>query len=156
MILEMAVVHMLTHKAEMLKDMKKKTLKELDKIQLKFLGLALGVGTGCPIPFLYSETGPMLMSNKVIYKKMFYLHHVAIFPLTPWPGRCMSGSTNRSTAALVLSRNVSHFLVSLGNGHDSYTENHFKKFLKQKMFIRNKQNIVTNCVAVSVLTAFKA
>ena len=74
---EMAVIPMLTHNAEVWFGMSKKTLKDLDKVQHKFLRVALAVGTGCPIPKLYSETGTMLMSNRVLLKKMLFLHHVA-------------------------------------------------------------------------------
>ena len=82
LIREMAVIPMLMNNAEVWLGMKKKTLKDLDTVQLKFLRLVLTVGTGCPIPMLYAKTGTMLMSNRVLLKKLAFLHHVATLPLS--------------------------------------------------------------------------
>ena len=43
--------------------------------------MILAVGTGCPIPLLYSETGTPLMANRVLQRKLTFLHHVANLPL---------------------------------------------------------------------------
>ena len=40
-----------------------KTMKMLEKIQLKFARVALTCSQGCPIPKLYSETGFVLMPH---------------------------------------------------------------------------------------------
>ena len=58
---EMAVLPMLLYNAETWQETSRKTIEELEKLQLKFLRIVLGVGTGCPIVLLYSETGVILM-----------------------------------------------------------------------------------------------
>ena len=74
---EMAVIPMLLNNAETWQDMSAKTIGTLEKLQLKFLRCLLGVGTGCPIPLLYSETGMMLMEYRILQRKLLFIRHVA-------------------------------------------------------------------------------
>ena len=74
---EMAVIPMLLNNAETWQDISAKTLATLEKLQLKFLRCLLGVGTGCPIPLLYSETGVILMEHRILQRKLMFIHHVA-------------------------------------------------------------------------------
>ena len=58
---EITIIPMLLHNSETWTDMRKKTVKQLDKIQLKYLRLLLGVGKGYPIPVLLYHRGTLSM-----------------------------------------------------------------------------------------------
>ena len=73
---EIAVIPMLLHNAETWQSVSPKTIETLEKMQVKFLRCLLGVGTGCPIPLLYSETGVLLMEFRILQKKLTFIHHV--------------------------------------------------------------------------------
>ena len=60
--------------------MSKKTLDELEQLQLKFLRSALAIGSGCPLPLLYSETGVICMELRILEKKLGFLHHLNQLP----------------------------------------------------------------------------
>ena len=77
---EMAVIPSLIHNAETWIGVSKKTLNELEKLQLKHLRVSMAVGTGCPTPLLYAHTGTLTMANRVIMKKLLFLYHVASLP----------------------------------------------------------------------------
>ena len=78
---EMSCIPMLLHAAGTWIGVKTKTLKELEKLQLKHLRVSLAVGTGAPIPLLYSETGTMTIKSRVMKMKLMMLHHVATLPV---------------------------------------------------------------------------
>ena len=62
---EAAVIPALLHASETWTNISKKSLKSLEKIQLKYLRLVTGVGTGCPKPILYYHTGTLSMFQNV-------------------------------------------------------------------------------------------
>ena len=66
---EQASVPSLLHGAEVWTDIKQKTLKLLDKVQLKFLRVCLSVSRSCPIPMLLQQTGTLFMSNRILLKQ---------------------------------------------------------------------------------------
>ena len=66
---EIAVLPMLLNNAECWTEIAEKTVEELEKLQLQFLKTLLGVGSGCPNPFLISETGFLLMEFRILQKK---------------------------------------------------------------------------------------
>ena len=77
---EIAVIPVLLYNAETWQDISRKTLDELEKMQLFFLRSTLAVWTGCPIPLLYSETGCLLMECRILQKKLMFLHHLFHLP----------------------------------------------------------------------------
>ena len=66
---EQASVTSLLQGSEMWVNIKKKTLKLLDKVQLKYLRVCLSVNRSCPIPMLLKETGTLFMSNRILKKQ---------------------------------------------------------------------------------------
>ena len=54
----------------------KSATNTLENIQYSFLRSILGIGTGCPLPLLLSETGMILMELRVLKKKLIFLHHL--------------------------------------------------------------------------------
>ena len=77
---ELAVLPKLLYNSDCWMDISTDTLKELEDIQLTFYRCLLAVGSGCPLPSLYWETGGTLMKNRILQKKLLFLHHVATLP----------------------------------------------------------------------------
>ena len=72
---EMAMTTMLLHNGGTWVSMKKRTVKELEKMQLKHSRVSLGVGKGCPKTLLYALTGTMAMVNKVLLLKLQFIYY---------------------------------------------------------------------------------
>ena len=52
-------------------------IQSLEKIQLKFYRAILSIGTGCPIPIIYWDTGGMLIKYRITKNKLLFFHHLA-------------------------------------------------------------------------------
>ena len=74
---EMAVVPYLLNNSESWIDISDKSIEALDQLQNQFYRVLLQVPTGCPIAALYWECGGLLMRNRIIKKKLIFLHHIA-------------------------------------------------------------------------------
>ena len=139
---EMAVVPMLTHNCEVWIDMSKKTLKELDKVQHKFLRVALAVGTGCPIPKLYTETGTMLMSNRVLLRKMLFLHHVATLPPSTLARQVYDWECQHTDYPCLVTE-CQTLLTEFGiTDIREFTKYQWKKKMKYHFNLRNKNQLI--------------
>ena len=81
---EAAVLPMLLYNAETWMSISKSTLDELEDVQKRFYRclMCVGLESGCPIPSLYLETGGILMSNRILLRKLLFLHHLATLPET--------------------------------------------------------------------------
>ena len=66
---ELAVIPKLLYNSDCWMDISSDTLKELEDIQLTFYRCLLAVGSGCPLPSLYWETGGTLMKYRILKKK---------------------------------------------------------------------------------------
>ena len=52
-------------------------IDRLEKLQLRFYRTILSVGTGCPRPIIYWDTGGMMMKYRIIKRKLLFFHHLA-------------------------------------------------------------------------------
>ena len=52
-------------------------MDQLEKLQLRFYRTILSVGTGCPLPIIYWDTGGMMMKYRIIKRKLLFFHHLA-------------------------------------------------------------------------------
>ena len=77
---EVAIILMLLYNCETWQCISKKTLDELEDLQLKFLRTLLSIGAGCPIPLLFSETGMLSMEFRILERKLAFLHHLHNLP----------------------------------------------------------------------------
>ena len=55
-------------------------LQQLEKLQLKFYRSILAVGSGCPLPIIYWDTGGMLVKYRIIKRKLLFFHHLENLP----------------------------------------------------------------------------
>ena len=78
---ELAVLPKLLYNTDSWQEISPNTIQELENLQLQFYRCLLAVGSGCPIPSLYYETGGMLMELRILQKKLIFLHHCLT---TPW------------------------------------------------------------------------
>ena len=98
---EMAVIPMILNNSDCWVEMSPKTILELEKLQLMFYRSLLAVGSGCPIPSLYWETGGMMMKYRIIKRKLLFLHHVATLPSDSLAKEILEVQTRLSVPGLV-------------------------------------------------------
>ena len=122
-------------------NIKSKTIKLLDKLQLKFLRVCLSVSRSTPIPMLYHQTGTLFMSNRILWKKLNLLHHVATLP---------EGTLARDFYDAQVKYKLQNTLVSecqdtlrqFGiTNIQSYTKYSFKKITKAKIIAKNSEEL---------------
>ena len=137
---ETAVIPALLHASEVWINLSKKSLKLLDKVQLKYLRLVTGVGTGCPKPVLFYHTGTLSMFHRILKRKIMFLHHVANLPLG-----CLARSVYDKQCLLNLGlvREMAPFLQEFGiENIQSYSKYQFQKLIKTKIWNRNKLQLL--------------
>ena len=140
-IYEMALIPSLLNNAGTWEEVSKKTLKTLEKFQCKFIRVILAVGTGCPKPMLYSQTGMLLMENRVLTMKALFLHHAATLP---------PDSLARNMYEYQVSHNIglvkemeTPFRDAGINDIQSYSKGQFKQIMKNHFFKKNKNDILS-------------
>ena len=139
---EMAVLPMLTNNAECWQDVSSNTIQELDKLQNMFLRCLFAVGSGCPIPALYWETGTIRMEYKILQKKLLFLHHVATLPDTALAKEIYIVQTELALPGLV--KECNEFLVKFGiTSIHNYSKGQWKHLVKTKIAELNKDNLLT-------------
>ena len=133
---ETAVIPALLHSAEVWVNISEKSIKLLEKVQLKYLRLVTGVGTGCPKPILYYHTGTLSMFHRILMRKLLFMHHVATLPLS-----CLARSVYDTQCQLNqgLVRELAPFLQEFGIANiQMYSKGQFRKMIRGKIWNRNK------------------
>ena len=77
---EVAILPMLLYNSECWTGITSRTMEDLEDIQRRFLRHLVGVGSGCPIPALYWETGCMPIKYRILKNKLIFYHHLATLP----------------------------------------------------------------------------
>ena len=77
---EVAILPYLLHNSETWVDMKKKTVKVLNQIQVSFLRNIFATPRTCPTPILLWDTGCLLMEHRVAKQKLLFIHHLLSLP----------------------------------------------------------------------------
>ena len=138
---ESAVVPMLLYNSETWAEISKKTIDDLEGLQMNFLRTILGVGKGCPIPLLFSETGTLLMEYRILQSKLVFLHHLEQLP-------------DSSLAKQVYTTQIKHGLPGIAiECQDffakfeivdlkSYSKLQFKRLVKSKVRELNKSKLL--------------
>ena len=138
---EMAVLPMLMNNSECWMEVSKKSIEELDKLQLMFLRCLMDVGSGCPIPILYSETGSLKMEFRILERKLLFLHHVATLPDTSIAKEIYNVQTQLNLPGLT--QECHEFLVKFGIIHiQNYSKIQWKNLIKKKIRELNKMDIL--------------
>ena len=94
---------------------------------------------------LYAETGTMLMSNRVLLRKLLFLHHVATLSPNTLARQVYERECRQDplTSGVTLVRECQTYLTEFGI-HDiqSYTKYQIKGILRKKIFLKNKCELI--------------
>ena len=138
---ELAVLPKLLYNSDCWMDISTDTLKELEDIQLTFYRCLLAVGSGCPLPSLYWETGGTLMKNRILQKKLLFLHHVATLPNDTLAREVYEVQAKLELPGLL--KECKEFLVINGITNLSlYSKLQWKSFVIKKIKSMNKDDIL--------------
>ena len=136
---------MLLNNSECWQEVSDKTMKELDTLHLMFLRciLAVGVGSGCPIPSLFWETGSIRMKYMILQRKLIFLHHVATLPETPLARQVYEVLTRLTLPGLV--DDCQEFPINFGiTQMDKFSKGQWKTMIKKHIRKLNKDEILTD------------
>ena len=138
---EIAVIPSLLYNAETWQDIARKTVEELETIQLTFLRSLLGVGSGCPTVLLYSETGTLLMEYRILQKKLLFLHHLHNLPESSLASEVLAVQTEQGLPGIV---DECHDFLAKFEIYDltQYSKYQFKRIVKQKIKELNKSKLL--------------
>ena len=117
------------------------TMKELEDIQLTFYRCLLAVGSGCPLPSLYWETGGTLIKYRILQKKLLFLHHVATLPNDTLAREVYEIQAKLELPGLL--KECQKFLVVNGvTNLRSYSKSQWKSFVTKKIKSMNRDDIL--------------
>ena len=138
---ELAVLPMMLYNSECWQEISPETIQELENLQKKFYKCLFAVGSGCPTPALYLETGGMLMEYRILKKKLLFLHHLATLPDDALAREVYD--VQRKLALPGLFQECQEFLVKFGiTKPEKFTKNQWKSLVKNKIAEMNKNDIL--------------
>ena len=138
---EMAVIPVILYNSESWQGINDQTIKILENLQYNFLRSILAVGSGCPLPLLLSETGMLLMENRVLQKKVLFLHHLENLPSSALAKEIFKAQNLMGLPGIMT--DCSEFLVHFElSDLKSFSKEQFKRLVKQKIKIWNKMKIL--------------
>ena len=138
---ESAVIPMLLNNSDTWQDISSKTLKKLENLQLSFVRCLLGVGTGCPTPYLYSETGILLMELRILQRKLMFLHHIHNLPETSLAREILTVQSQLDLPGLELECRESLRTFGLQD-LSLFSKQQFKRLVKVKINELNRFKII--------------
>ena len=140
-LLETAVIPMLLYNSETWQDLMKRTVEELEKLQVTFLRSLFAVGSGCPIPLLYSETGTIRMEFRILEKKLNFLHHLENLPKSALAREVLKIQTEEGLPGIYseCKEFLAHFEIF---DLKQYSKVQFKRLVKRKIRELNKSKII--------------
>ena len=101
LIWESAVIPRLLYNSEVWIDINDKTIKQLEDIQLRFYRTLFAVGSGCPLPIIYWDTGGILMKYRILKQKLVFYHHLANLPTDSLAGEMFQVQKQMNLPGLV-------------------------------------------------------
>jgi hypothetical protein len=115
------------------------TIGVLDNLQNQFYRTLLNVPLGTPTPALYWECGGMLMKNRIIKKKLIFLHHIATLEKTALAFQIYEAQERLMLPGLL--EECQPFLIKFGiTRFTGYSK--WKKLINEKMTQVNKTDIL--------------
>ena len=122
-------------------DISANTMQELEELQIKFYRCLLAVGSGCPIPSLYWETGGMLIKNRILKSKLLLLHHIATLAEDTLAREILEVQMELRLPGLYLE--CKEFLVNAGvTDLKKFTVAQWKKVVKTEVLAINRNDIL--------------
>ena len=138
---ELSVIPSLLNNAETWQGIRQKSIDKLEKLQITFLRCLFAVGTGCPTPLLYSETGILMMEFRILKKKLMFLHHLHNLHQSSLAKEVLSLQTLNGLPGIV--QECNSFLSNFGfNDLSLYSKCQFKRLVNSKISELNKQKLI--------------
>ena len=138
---EMAVIPYLLNNSECWTPLTENAVKSLDNLQNLFYRVLLGVPTGCPIPAMYWDCGGLTMENRILKKKLTFIHHVANLPETALASQIYQVQKKMSLPGLY--QECSHYLTQFDiEEFPKYSKLQFKKVINDKILAKNKIDLL--------------
>ena len=138
---EMAVLPMLLFNSECWLEIGKPAINTLEHLQYTFLRCILGVGSGCPLPLLLSETGMILMELRVLKKKLMFLHHLFNLEQGSLAKEILTAQVNLNLPGLFLECKDFLNYYKLSNVAE-YSKGQWKRLINDKIRDLNKAKLV--------------
>ena len=108
---------------------------------MTFLRCIFAVGSGCPTPLLYSETGILLMEFRILEKKLMFLHHLNHLPETALAKEVIQSQTELGLPGIA--QECHNFLVRFGiSDIMQFSKLQFKRIVKTKIRELNKAKLL--------------
>ena len=139
---EAAILPSLLYNSECWVQISKSTLQQLESLQLQFYRVLLSVGTGCPIPALYWDTGALLMKYRILKRKLSLLHHIATLPSNTLANEMYEIQSQLQLPGLL--QECNEFLINTGVVDIKiFTKKQWKTFINRKISEQNEKEILT-------------
>jgi hypothetical protein len=138
---ELALLPKLLYNSDCWMDISPDTMKVLEDLQLTFYRSLLAVGSGCPLPSLYWETGGTLIKNLILQTKLLFLHHVATLPANTLAREVFDVQEDLKLPGLL--NECQGFLVIYGISKlSNYSKLQWLGFVKKKIKEINRDDIL--------------
>ena len=138
---ELAVLPKLLYNSECWQEITPCTVQVLEDLQLQFYRCLLAVGSGCPIPALYFETGGKLMKYRILQKKLLFLHHVATLPDEALAKEVFQVQEELNLPGLL--QDCKDFIIMAGiTNFSSFSKFQWKNLVKNEINKLNKNEIL--------------
>ena len=138
---ELAIIPMLLYNAESWLGISSKTISMIEDLQKKFLRVLLGAATGTPLPALYWETGTLLIKNRIMFRKLMFLHHLETLPKDSLAHEVFKLQKNLNLPGLAY--DCSEVLCNLNlTNIQEYSKEQWKRIVKKEVFKRNKEDLI--------------
>ena len=140
---EMAVIPFLLNNCDSWIGMDSSAISELDKLQNLFYRVLLEVPTGCPIPMMFWDCGGLLMTNRILKKKLSLLHHIA--KLSPDSVANQVYSIQKRLELPGLLQECEEFLTGFEIGNlENYSASQWKTLINKSIWEKNKNDLLEN------------
>ena len=138
---EVAVLPYLMNNCESWIAVSDSTIEVLDNLQNHFYRTLLEVPLGTPIPALLWECGGMLMKNRIMKKKLMFLHHLATLEKTSLAYQVYEVQCRLNLPGLL--EECQPYLVRFGIMRlEGYNKPQWKKMINSKMAEINKSELL--------------
>ena len=138
---EQAVLPKLLFNSGCWQDISDNTVHELEDLQLKFYRCLFAVGSGCPIPSLYWETGGTMIKYRILRNKLLLLHHIATLTENSLARQVYEVQKHLNLPGLL--QECKNFLVNAKVTEiGKYTQIEWKRLVKAKIHEMNRDDIL--------------
>ena len=140
---ELAVIPYLLNNAGTWMGMSKKAIEMLNQIQKVFLQRILQVKTAA-IPLMFWDLGQLLMSNRVLKKKLLLVHHLATLNKKSIGYQIYYQQKKDSLPGLIeeMKEDLLQFEMTL-DGMETFTKKEWKKFTEKNVRKKNREDLLT-------------